>query len=158
MRTLLATCAVVAACGGGAKKTVSPEAAGDAQTAANRAVEVWRQAWEADSYDHIAPLYAHEAHLVLVDQGIAFTGWDKVDAHLKDLLGHAREIHVKLRDVTIDPIDDDCAVVVAGMDRDVSDGAVTTSERGTLTLVLHRETAADPWLVVSEHYSYPHSS
>jgi uncharacterized protein (TIGR02246 family) len=157
MRSLriLAACALFAACGGHAQPATTP-AAGDAMDAARRAVESWRQAWEADSYDQIAPLYAHDRNLVLVSQGVAFTGWDKVDAHLKEVLGHAREVHMKLADVTVDAIDDDCAIVVTQMDRDVSDGQVTTSERGVLTLVLHRD--ANGWLVVSEHYSYPQQS
>src|SRR5262249_21914002 len=111
---------------------------------------------EAESYDAIAPLYAHDGSLVVVEQGVAFTGWDAVSAHLKAMLGHAREIHAKLTDVKIAAQGDDVAVVVASMDRDVSDGTVTTSERGVLTLVLHRE--IDGWRVVSEHYSYPHTA
>ena len=154
---VVALVASSAACGGHAQKETTP-AQHDAMDAARRAVETWRQAWESDSYDAIAPLYAHDKDMVLVHQGAAFAGWDKSDAHLKEVLGHAREIHVKLADVTIDAVDDDCAVVVAAMDRDISDGAVTTTERGVLTLVLHREPGDGRWLVVSEHYSYPHSS
>jgi ketosteroid isomerase-like protein len=146
---------VAAACGGHPQKETTP-AQHDAMDAARRAVETWRQAWEADSYDAIAPLYAHDKDTVVVSQGVSFPGWDQADAHFKDVLGHAREIHVKLADVTIDAIDDDCAVVVASMNRDISDGAVTTSEKGVLTLVLHRD--ATRWVVVSEHYSYPHSA
>jgi uncharacterized protein (TIGR02246 family) len=153
---LFAALAASAACGGGhAPKSTTP-VAHDAMDAARRAVESWRQAWEADSYDAIAPLYAHDKSTVLVEQGHAFAGWDQADAHLKEVLGHAREIHVKLADVTIEELGDDAAVVVASMDRDVSDGQVTTTERGVLTLVLHRD--ADRWVVVSEHYSYPHST
>ena len=153
---ILAACALVAACGGRAQKETTPAGADDGVAAAQRAVESWRQAYEADSFDAIAPLYAHDAKMVLVAQGVPYSGWDAASAHLKDMLGHAREIHVKLRDVTVDAIDEDCAVVVAQMDRDLSDGVVTTSERGVLTLVLHREGGG--WVVVSEHYSYPHSS
>ena len=128
----------LAACGGRGAKATTP-VADDAMDAARRAVESWRQAWEADSYDAIAPLYAHDANLVMVQQGVAYSGWDKIEPHLKDVLGHAREIHVKLGDVRVTELDVDDAVVVASMDRDLSDGTVTTSERGVLTLVLHRE-------------------
>jgi uncharacterized protein (TIGR02246 family) len=155
--TMFAALALIAACGGHAQKSTTPAPGeADAMDAARRAVESWRQAWEADSYDAIAALYAHDKGTVVVEQGHAFAGWDKVDAHFKEVLGHAREIHVKLTDVTIDAIDEDCAIAVASIDRDVSDGAVTTTEHGVVTLVLHREPGK--WLVVSEHYSYPHSS
>ncbi len=153
---LFAALASLAACGGHAQKPTTP-AQDDAMDAARRAVETWRQAWETDSYDRIAQIYAHDRDTVIVTQGVAFAGWDKADAHLKEVLGHAREIHVRLADVTIDAIDEDCAVVVAAMDRELSDGQVTTSEHGVLTLVLHREPDAR-WVVVSEHYSFPHTT
>ncbi len=151
---VVAAC-IAAACGGRSHKDTTP-VAGDAMDTARRAAEVWRGAWEGASFEAIAPLYAHDRNLVMVAQGVAFTGWDKIEAHLHDVLGHAHEIHVKLDGVQVDAIDDDCAVVVASMNRDISDGTVTTSERGVLTLVLHRDGGA--WLVVSEHFSYPHSS
>jgi uncharacterized protein (TIGR02246 family) len=154
---LFAALASLAACGGHAQKPTTPAAADDAMDAARRAVESWRQAWEADSYDRIAQLYAHDRGTVIVSQGVAFAGWDKADAHLKEVLGHAREIHVTLADVTIDAVDDDCAIAVAAMDRELSDGQVTTSEHGVLTLVLHRDADAR-WVVVSEHYSFPHTT
>src|SRR5262245_53319253 len=157
----LATAALLAAaCGGSPHKDTTPggAAAGDSTAAAQRAVEAWRQAYEADSYDAIAKLYAHEKGTVLVEQGKPFAGWDAASAHLKEMLGHAREIHMKLNDVTVDPVEDDLVVVVAQLDRELSDGTVTTSERGVLTLVLHRDGAGGDWLVVSEHYSYPHGS
>ena len=153
MRTLAMCIGVaLAACGGKGARVEAP-AVDDAMDAARRAVEAWRQAWEADSYDKIAPLYAHDANLVLVQQGVAYNGWEKIEPHLKDVLGHAREIHVKLADVRVAELDADDVVVVASMDRDLSDGTVTTTERGVLTLVLHR--AGKDWVVVSEHYSYP---
>lgn len=151
---ILAALVVVAACGGRAQKETTPAGAVDTVAAAQRAAEAWRQAYEANNLDGIAALYAHDPGTVLVEQGVAFVGWDAAAKHLGEIVGHAREIHVKLKDVTVDAIDEDCAVVVATMDRDVSDGAVTTSERGVLTLVLHQ--AGGQWLVTSEHYSYPH--
>ena len=153
---LFAALASFAACGGHAQKPTTPGPGDDAMDAARRAVETWRQGWESDSYDRIAQLYAHDKGTVIVSQGVAFPGWDKADAHLKEVLGHAREIHVRLADVTIDAIDEDCAVVVAAMDRELSDGQVTTSEHGVVTLVLHREPSG--WVVVSEHYSFPHTT
>jgi ketosteroid isomerase-like protein len=157
MRSLLMLVCVVAiaGCGGRSHKASTP-APSDAMDAARRAVETWRAAWEADSYGSIAPLYAHDPSLVMVEQGVAYTGWDKVDARLKEVLGHAREIHVKLQGIQVAELDDASAVVVASMDRDISDGTVTTSERGILTLVLHHDGGS--WVVVSEHYSYPHST
>jgi uncharacterized protein (TIGR02246 family) len=155
MRYLVLACTLAVGCGGRSHKDTTP-VAGDAMDAAHRAAETWRQAYEARSVDGVAALYAHDASLVLVEQGVAFTGWDAASAHLKAMLGHAREIHVKLNDVRVGAVDDDVVVVVAAMDREVSDGTLTTSERGILTLVLHRE--SDGWRVVSEHYSYPHTA
>jgi uncharacterized protein (TIGR02246 family) len=153
MRTLTIVLGVaLAACGGRAHKDTTPEPGG-AMDAARRAVETWRQAWEADAYEGIAALYAHDPNLVMVEQGVAYAGWDKVESHLHEVLGHTREIHVKLQGIQVAELDADNAVVVASMDRDVSDGTVTTSERGVLTLVLHRADAG--WMVVSQHYSYP---
>jgi ketosteroid isomerase-like protein len=154
--SVLAACALAAACGGRAQKETTPAPAGDTVAAAQRALETWRQAYEVHSFDALAPLYAHDPATVVVAQGVPYTGWDKAAAHLQDLLGHAKEIHVRLHDVTVDAIDLDCAVVVVQMDRDISDGTVTTSEHGVLTLVLHQ--TGGQWLVTSEHYSYPHSS
>ncbi len=48
------------------------------------------------------------------------------------------------------------AVVTAAMDREVSDGVTTISERGVVTLVLRAE--AESWVVVAEHYSFPPQS
>jgi uncharacterized protein (TIGR02246 family) len=156
--SILAALAVAAACGGHAPKSSSPAAgaADDAMDASRRAVEAWRQAWESASYDAVAARYAHDRDTTIVAQGVAFAGWEKADAHLHEVLEHAKEIHVKLSEVTIGEIDEDCAVAVAQIDRDVSDGAVTTTEHGVVTLVLHRRDGA--WLVVSEHYSHPHSN
>jgi len=154
---LVLVSALVAGCfGHGKGKATTPAdpatPAGQAVSAAQRAVEQWRQAYEVDSFDALAPLYAHDKTLVIVQQGRPYVGWDAVEAHLKDMLGHAREIHVRLKDVRIMPLTD-AAAVVALMDRDISDGVTTVSERGVLTLVLRRE--GDGWLVVAEHYSYP---
>ncbi len=48
------------------------------------------------------------------------------------------------------------SIVTAAMDREVSDGVTTISERGVVTLVLRAE--AESWVVVAEHYSFPPQS
>jgi ketosteroid isomerase-like protein len=127
-------------------------ATGDAADAARRAVESWRQAYEIESYDALAALYAHERNLVVVRQGVATVGWDAIGPQLRVLLA-AKQIRVRLRDMVITTPGTGAAVVTAGMDRDVSDGVTTISERGALTLVLRAE--AESWVVVAEHYSFP---
>jgi ketosteroid isomerase-like protein len=154
---LALACGLAAGCpghgkGGAATTPVDPATADQAMDAARRAVEQWRQAYEVDSFDALSPLYAHDKGLVVVQQGVPFVGWDAVEVHLEDLLGHAREIHVRLKDVRVLAMTDS-AVVVALMDRDVSDGVTTVSESGVLTLVLRHQ--GDGWLVVAEHYSHP---
>ena len=154
--SILAALAAVAACGGHAAKSATPAATDNAMDAARRAVEAWRTAWESASYDAVAARYAHDRDTVIVAQGAAFLGWDKADAHLHELLAHAKEAHVRLSSVTIDELDADCAVAVAQIDRELSDGTITTTEHGVVTLVLQRKGA--DWLVVSEHYSHLTSS
>jgi ketosteroid isomerase-like protein len=154
--SILAALGLAAACGGHAPKVSAPAGGDDAMDAARRSLETWRQAWESVSYDAVAARYAHDHDTTIVAQGVAFPGWEKADAHLHEVLEHAKEIRVKLSAVTIDEIDEDCAIAVAQIDRDVSDGAVTTTEHGVVTLVLHRQ--AGSWLIVSEHYSHPHST
>ena len=44
------------------------------------------------------------------------------------------------------------AVAVATMTRELSDGATTVTENGTLTLVLRKDRGR--WQIASEHYSY----
>ena len=155
--SILAALAAVAACGGHAAKSATPAGASDdAMDAARRAVETWRTAWETASYDAVAARYAHDRDTVIVAEGAAFLGWDKASAHLHELLGHAKEVHVRLSSVTIDELDADCAIAVAQIDRELSDGTITTTEHGVVTLVLQRR--GSDWLVVSEHYSHPTST
>jgi ketosteroid isomerase-like protein len=127
-------------------------ASGDAIDAARRALESWRQAYEVESFDALAALYAHERNVVVVRQGVATVGWDAIAPQLKTLLG-AREIRVRLRDVQIATPGPAAAVITASMDREVSDGVTTISERGVVTLVLRAD--AESWVVVAEHYSFP---
>lgn len=138
--------------GAGGSAPAAPAAHGDAIDAARRALESWRQAYEVESFDALAALYAHEQNVVVVRQGVATVGWDAIAPTLKALLG-AKEIRVHIHDVQIATPGAGAAVVTAGMDREVSDGVTTISERGVVTLVLRAE--GESWLVVAEHYSFP---
>ena len=82
----------------------------------------------------------------------AATGWSAIESLLNDRLGHASAVHLRLKDLRIGPLAATAAVAVAAMTREVSDGATTVTETGTLTLVLRKD--ADAWLIASEHFSY----
>ena len=116
-------------------------------------VEQWRQAYEVRSFDALAKLYAHEPGLVVVIDGLPIVGWTSgVEAMVHDRVTKAKEIHVKLKDVSVNALGATGATVVATMTREVSDGVTTVTEQGALTLVLRR--GADGWQIVQEHYSY----
>ena len=128
----------------------------DVATAARGAVEQWRQAYEVRSLDALGKLYAHDAGLVVVQDGLPLIGWTSVEAVLKDRLAHAKEIHVRLKDVSVTSQAPTVATALATMTRELSDGVTTVTENGALTLVLRR--GATGWLIVSEHYSYKRPS
>ena len=64
----------------------------------------------------------------------------------------AREIHLLLDDGRVSALGDDGATFAARLQREVSDGAVTVSDQGYLTLTFAR--TGDVWQIVAEHYSY----
>lgn len=121
--------------------------------AAGRAtVEQWRQAYEVRSFDALAKLYAHDAQLVIVLDGAPLVGWTAIGQLLQDRLAHAKEIHVRLKDVTVSSVAPTVATAAATMTREIGDGITTVTEAGALTLVLRKD--ADGWKIVLEHYSY----
>jgi ketosteroid isomerase-like protein len=124
----------------------------DVVAAAKGAVEQWRQAYEVRSEDALARLYVHSDELVVVQDGVPVVGWIAIDPMLKDRLSHAKEIHIKLKDVRVTSLGETGAVAVATMTREISDGVTTVTENGALTLALRR--GADGWQIVQEHYSY----
>jgi ketosteroid isomerase-like protein len=121
-------------------------------SAAKTAIEGWRQAYEVHSIDALAKLYARETDAVVVLDGQALIGWTAIEAMLKDKLGRAKEIHVRLKDTTVKSLAPTIASAVATMTREVGDGVTTVTENGALTLVLRKD--PDGWKIVVEHYSY----
>jgi len=125
-------------------------------SAAKGVIEQWRQAYEVRSFDALAKLYVHGLDLVIVHDGQPLMGWSAVEPVLRDRLGKAKEIHVRLKDVTVASLGPTAAAALATMTREVSDGVTTVTENGALTLVLRR--GADGWQIVQEHYSYKRPS
>ena len=124
--------------------------------AAKGTVEQWRQAYEVRSFDALAKLYAHELDVVLVHDGLPLVGWSTIEPVLRERLAKAKEIHVRLKDVTVTSLGSTGAAALATMTREISDGTTTVTENGALTLVLRR--GADGWQIVQEHYSYKRPS
>src|SRR5438093_8467092 len=73
------------------------------------AIEQWRQAYEVRSMDALAKLYAHDLDVVVVQNGVPVVGWSAVEAMLRDRLAHAKEIHVRLKDVQVASLSPDIA-------------------------------------------------
>jgi ketosteroid isomerase-like protein len=145
---------VVAGCPSPKASQTTPVTAtpADVVSAAKGAVEQWRQAYEVRSFDALAKLYVHSDEIVVVQDGLAVVGWTALEPMLKDRLGKAKEIHVRLKEEHVASLGPNAAVAVATMTREVSDGITTVTENGALTLALRR--GADGWQIVQEHYSY----
>jgi hypothetical protein len=156
MRTRL--CAAVAvllavvACQHDKAAPVTPATPTDVIAAGKATVEQWRQAQEVRSMDMFEKLYAHDGDVVLVQDGLPMVGWTFVDQAIQARMAHAKEIHIKLKDVTVSSIAPTIAGVSATMTREISDGVTTVTENGALTLVLRN--TANGWQIVQEHYSY----
>jgi ketosteroid isomerase-like protein len=135
-----------------ATETARPATPTDVVAAGKAVVEQWHQAYEARNVDALAKLYAHDNEVVLVQDGLPLVGWTTVQGMLQAKLGHAKEIHVRLKDVTVSGLAATVATAAATMTREVSDGVTTVTENGALTLVLRQD--ADGWKIVVEHYSY----
>ena len=155
----LAIALVVAGCPRAkpAETTPAAEATPQDVVAAGKAtIEQWRQAYEVKSFDALAKLYVHDLDTVVVVDGMPLMGWSAIEAVLKDKLAHAKEIHVRLKDVTVTSLAPTVASAVATMTREVSDGVTTVTENGALTLVLKK--TGTTWQIVTEHYSYKRPS
>jgi uncharacterized protein (TIGR02246 family) len=124
----------------------------DVVSAAKSAIEQWRQAYEVRSIDALAKLYAQEPDAVVVLDGQVLTGWNAISAMLKDKLAHAKEIRVRLKDVSVRSLAPTIASATATMNREMSDEVTTVTENGALTLTLRKD--PDGWKIVVEHYSY----
>ena len=140
------------ACAHTEKTVQAPAAPTDVVSAAAAAIEQWRQAYEVKSVDALSKLYAHEPDVVIVLDGTVITGWSSIYAMLKDKLAHAKEIHVRLKDVNVKSLAPTIASATATMTREMGDGVTTVTEAGALTLALRKD--PDGWKIVVEHYSY----
>jgi uncharacterized protein (TIGR02246 family) len=129
-----------------------PATPADVVAAGRATIEQWRQAYEVRSADALAKLYAHDASLVFVQDGTPSVGWAAIEPVLKVRLGHAKDVHVRLKDLAVWSVGATAAVAAATMTREISDGTTTVTENGALTLVLRRDD--DGWKIVVEHYSY----
>jgi ketosteroid isomerase-like protein len=116
-----------------------------------RTVEQWRQAWEVRSPDALFPLYDHGKAVAAVTQGTALVGWDAVQADLAARIARATDVRYRLTDIQVAPTGD-TAIVTASLAREISEGATTATDAGTLTLVFARDAAR--WVIVSEHFSF----
>lgn len=158
--------ALALACGGGGKK--APEAAGggggggggeatggDAFAAVFRVVEQWRQGWEVRSFEALTPLYRQDDNTAVVYQGRAHVGWAQVQNFLRQSVEGARNIHLTIEGGQVTAIGASGATFAARLRREISDGALTATDEGFLTLTFARTAGGDRWEIVSEHYSYP---
>ena len=104
------------------------------------------------SLDALIPLYRHDDHTVIVYQGRSQRGWPSAQTWLRSQLAAAAVVHLRLEDGVVTTLGADSATFAARMDRELSDGAVTTTDLGFLTLTLVRVDA--DWQIVAEHYSF----
>ncbi len=142
------------ACGGSSPGSRAPAGATeDAFAAVFRVVEQWRQGWEVRSFDALLPLYRQDDKTVLVYQGKAHVGWPQAQTFLRKSVEGARSVHFSLDDGQVTALGGDGATYAARLTREISDGAVTATDSGFVTLTFARD--GTRWEIVAEHYSYP---
>jgi hypothetical protein len=155
----LGALALAAACGATDPEPAAPKPeplAPEGVTAAVRgAVEQYRQAYEVASFEAIEPLYVKGRELAVTSKGRRYRGWEEVRIYLEELLGGARMIRLEVTNVEVVALGSDAAYATVSLNREMSDGAATVAERGTLSLVFQlREVAGiERWRIVSEHFS-----
>jgi ketosteroid isomerase-like protein len=142
------------ACGGGSKGGTTPSdpASGDAFAAVFRAVEQWRQGWEVRSLEALAPLYRQDGNTVVVYQGRAHVGWPQAQNYLRQTVDGAKDVHLSVEEGQVTSIGAGGATYSARLIREISDGVLTVTDEGFLTMTFAR--SGDRWEIVSEHYSY----
>lgn len=161
MRRLVVVLALVlgavSGCGGGQKGTAAApgRTGGDTFAAVFRAVEQWRQGWEVRSLDALTPLYRQDDNTVVVHQGRAYVGWPQAQNYLRQSVEGARNVHLTLEGGQVTALGAGGATFSARLTREISDGAVTVTDEGFLTLTFAHARDGDRWEIVSEHYSYP---
>ena len=134
--------------------TTPPDVVGGAKLT----IENWRKAYEARDLDALSRLYERDLDLVVVLDGVSYLGWSSVQAMLKDRIARTSAVRIRMKDIAVISIGTDAASAIATMSRESSaaNGTLTTTESGTLTLVLRRTTTG--WTIASEHYSYKRAS
>lgn len=145
------------ACGGGGKGGTAPSsgaAGGDAFAAVFRAVEQWRQGWEVRSLEALAPLYRQDGNTVVVYQGRAHVGWPQAQNYLRQTVEGAKDVHLTLEDGQVTSLGGGGATYAARLVREISDGVLTVTDEGFLTMTFALSSGGDRWEIVSEHYSY----
>jgi hypothetical protein len=159
---LAATSAVVGCFGGGKKGSETPAATGgngtsgeDTFAAVFRVVEQWRQGYEVRSLEALTPLYRQDDNTAVVYQGRAHVGWSQVQNFLRQSVEGARNIHLSLDGGQVTALGGSGATFSARLTREISDGAITVTDEGFITLTFARSPGGDRWEIVSEHYSYP---
>ncbi len=155
-RFVLVAVLAIVGCGGGSKGAAGPvdPATADSFTEVFRVVEQWRQGWEVRSLEALAPLYRQDGNTVVVYQGKAHVGWPQAQNYLRQSVEGARAVHLTLEEGQVTSIGAGGATVSARLVREVSDGAVTVTDEGFLTITFARAPGGN-WEIVSEHYSYP---
>jgi ketosteroid isomerase-like protein len=154
-RTVLVLLVVLAACRGGGAAPRTPAGAGeDAFAAVFRVVEQWRQGWEVRSLDALAPLYRQDGNTIVVYQGKAHVGWPQAQSYLRQTVDGAKNVHLTLEEGQVTSIGAAGATYSARLIREISDGILTVTDEGFLTMTFARSAGGDRWEIVSEHYSY----
>jgi len=154
-RRWLALVAVATGCAAPRPGVAAPAAVttpAEVSAAARATLEQWRQAYEVRSADALARLYVHDPGLSVIQDGTLLLGWSAVEPMLRDRLGKASAVRVRIKDVQVSAVGLTGAVVVAAMLRERSEAATTVTENGVITLVLARDDAG--WAILCEHYSY----
>lgn len=157
--SLLAVAFLNSFCGGQATKVEKPVAAVVPENVARAiegAVEQYRQAYEVHSVEALGELFIRNLDVASVYQGRIYQGWSQIQADQGRRLQDATKVRVIITDLNIQALGDEVAVVVAGLERNIGDDATTTTERGALTLVFHKQ--EERWMIASEHFSYPTGS
>lgn len=115
-------------------------------------IDAWRTAYEHRDADALAALYTHDADTAVVADGVPLIGWASVEPALRDRVGAAKEVHIRLKEVQVAALGDGAAYGIATITRDAGDATTTVHELGTITLVFARTDQG--WRIASEHYSY----
>jgi ketosteroid isomerase-like protein len=155
--------AILAGCAAGSQRTEAPAPAAEqdgedalapaqVREAARGAVEQYRQAYEILTFDGLAPLYLQGPEVEVIAQGVRHTGWDEVQAYLRDLLERANEVRLQIGELRVITLGSTGAIATAEIERSVRGPVTSVNASGVLSLTLRLEEGR--WRIVSEHLSY----